>query len=174
MSVVLAGMAGALVAWGFGLIAWSAAPRRIEGWTVCDFGPFAKTVALFFVSVAAFAGVAGAHAEAEARVVAFGVAGGAGFVGLYLAWRAFFYRCRWDIDGLSADNPPFPRRVIAWGDMERAGWSPLSQRFWVADAGGRKVWWSPMMRGWQPLWRAVERRLSPTSDAPRGPDTPSA
>ncbi len=176
MSAVLAGLASALVAWGLGLIAWSLAPRRVDGWTVCDFGPPAKALSISLLAAAAFAGGAGAFAEGWARIAAWCAAGAAAFVGLHLFWHAFFYRCRWDIDGVRAYGPPFPSRVIAWDDIARAGWSPIAQRFWIADAEGRKVWWSPMMRGWQPLWRAVERRLTPADAAApeRNPTAPTS
>lgn len=161
MTAIIAGLAGAFVVLGLGLIAWSMAPRRIDGWTACDFGPLAKAVALILTACAAFLLAAAGFVEPALRAPAGGIAAAAGVLGLALGWNAFFYRCVWDVDALTVSGALVGPRRIDWADVKHGGAIPLIGCYWVSDARGRRIWWCAAMRGWEPLERAVERRLGP-------------
>lgn len=178
MDALFAGLGGAMTCWGLGLLAWSALPRRLEGWTQCDFGPAMKLAALLAAGATAFLAAAAWRADPSARPLALVGAAALGLVAVHLLVNAFLYRCRWDLDGLTVEAGPFLKRRLAWRDVRRYGFAPLRRAFWVADAKGRRIWWSPVMRGAEPLRRAVERAvpappgLALPAPADRGPPYP--
>lgn len=135
-------------------------PAKQDGSTrLLCYGTGTKCVVMLIIPLTMFIGYASSYGRPDqifpARCL------GIFFIAasLFLTYQVFMVRLGYDDTAVYYSSPLAGSHIIPWGEVEYIGWSSLCQSYYICTVPVRRIWWSPMMEGYEQFGRFLEQKF---------------